>query len=190
MNLKRYILSTNMTKNEDLAGEQKKFSCELGRENLFSCILNEFTGKDLEAISKDPSRLKSESIVNCLNAGLITCIGKQQHELLTGSSNPEVEFHAVKNENGLWRIRHVNLVLNKYIDNGVIIKRIEQCLKYIKTSCSFDKSVTFDVTPTPIGNDLKSIKINLLELKDWVSDILGDRSKHNKLFEAFNQIDS
>ncbi|MHA1343868.1 MAG: hypothetical protein ACTSQG_07770, partial [Promethearchaeota archaeon] len=172
---------------EDLSQNERIFKCNIINQNLFNCIVDELNQQ--KAIIDDPAKLHSETIVNCLNAGLITCLGRSLKELKLEKNPPKVEFLAKKNEKGVWRIKHITLITNIALDDEAIRNRIKMCLNYYKSACKIDKSIDFSVTNPKIEN-FHNYTIQLLELKNWLKEVNENKKKKTKLIDAFNKFQS
>lgn len=165
--------------------EERAFECNLNDTNLFNCILNEVGESDFNGLSKN-SQIMDEAMINCINASLIVCLRNKKEEL----EFPEVKVQTSKTENGKWIINEINVIASEQINENLIYSRINQCLKFVKKGCDIDDSIKFSVIKSKEREDLKNYKIELLELNKWLNNIRDDKSKKEKLFTLFKNIES
>ncbi len=167
---------------EDTDAEKKIIRCDFRKKNLFTCILEELHGEDFKKVLKDPSLEKSEVTINCLNAGLITCLSSLKSDSRERSIENEAELIAYRTEQGVWRVRTINVKVDVNLDEKYLIKRIEECLKYIQNSCNINDAIKFNVVENFIAENLRDFKIQLLEVNDWLKKVKSDKKN---LFDLF-----
>ncbi len=166
--------------------EERTFECNLNDTNLFNCILNEVGESDLNGLSKNSPIIMDETIINCINASLVVCLRNEKEEL----EFPELKIQTSKTENGKWMINEINVIASEQINEDLIYSRINQCLKFVKKGCDIDDSIKFSIIKSNEREDLKNYKIELLELNKWLNNIRDDKSKKEKLFTLFKDIES
>ena len=166
--------------------EEKIFKCNLNDTNLFNCILNEVGEGDLNSISIDSPKIMDETIINCINASLIVCLRNIKEEL----ELPRIQVKTLKTKSGNWIINQINVIVNEQINDELIYSRINQCLKFVNKGCNNDDSIKFSIIKSEDKEDLKNYKIKLLELNQWLKNIRDDKSKKEKLFTLFRDIES
>ena len=166
--------------------EIKIFNCDLNDSNLFNCILNEVGEKDLNSISTNASITHDKTYINCINASLVTCLRNNKDQL----EFPQVQIKVKKTEKNDWLIKQINIIVNKQSDDTLILKRINQCLKFVKKGCSLDNSIQLSVIHSEIKEDLKYFKVKLTEVKHLLQEIRDDKSKKENLFSIFKKISS
>ena len=168
--------------------EKRKFKCDLTNSNLFNCILNDLEEEDLKNISEDPSRFQSETILNCLGAGIITCLGNRLKNWDIERLDPQVEFSAERNDQGFWRFKSIEIRVNETETDNLVVNTINQCLKFIKKSCQISDHVDLSLMKVEVIKDLKDFKLKILEMKDWLKDIKTDKVKSENLFDSLKKI--
>jgi len=166
--------------------EERTFECNLNDTNLFNCILNEVGEDTLNGLSKNSQIIMDETIINCINASLVVCLRNEKEEL----EFPEVKVKTSKTENGKWFIHEINVIVKEQINEDLIYSRINQCLKFVKKGCDIDDSIKFSLIISKEREDLKKYKIELIELNKWLNNIRDDKSKKEKLFNLFKNIES
>ncbi len=84
------------------------------------------------------SRVLAAAVGNCLSASLMFCLGKSRVEVQDVET--EVHVKTKRNENGRWRIAHVQARIRPTIADGER-KRIERCLGLFEDFCIVTASV-------------------------------------------------
>ncbi len=173
-----------------MVGEEKIIKCDLDDTDLFNCILSYLDEPYLDKIARDPSILHSKTIMNCLNAGLITCLRNQKYTIESETYRPEIELLAIKNEKEVWRISQVKVILEKKIANKFVIENIKKCVKFIKKGCKIREDVQFSIINQESVKNLSHFKVELLELKSWLRNIKSEKAKQEELFSFFKELSS
>jgi len=166
--------------------EERTFDCNLNDTNLFNCILNEVGENNLNGLSENSQISMDETMINCINASLAVCLRNKKEEL----EFPEVKVKTYKTESGKWMIKEINVITNEQLNEDLIYSRINQCLKFVKKGCDVDDSIEFSIIKLKEREDLKKYKIELIKLNKWLNNIRDDKSKKEKLFTLFRDIES
>lgn len=170
-----------------MAINEKIIKCNVEDENLFDCIVKELYGEDYDRVINDPTLFQNEVIVNCVNAGLVSCLGGKKSDLKAKISDYEIELVIIKTENKVWRVRDIIIKVDIAADDKLIIKGIESCLKYIKNSCNINKEIEFTIENIHSSESFKNLKVHLEEIKEWISEVRDDKAKQEKLFKLFTK---
>ncbi|UCD02022.1 MAG: hypothetical protein JSV23_03085 [Promethearchaeota archaeon] len=166
--------------------ETRIFNCDLNETNLFNCILEEVGEKDLNTLSTTAPLLHDKSYINCINASLVTCLRNNREEL----DFHQIQLQIIRNEIGDWLINQINIIVDKQIDDDLISKRINQCLKFVKRGCRIDDSIEISIIHSEIKQDLKYFEVELTEIDHLLQQIRDDKLKKEKLFSIFRYMDS
>lgn len=123
-------------------GVGKRFTCNVGVKNLVEFTIDDETEDPNEMLGPDPSRLLTSAILGCLSASYIFCLQKKE---LNYENNleyeAEAEYISTKNEEGLWRVKEINVKLHPTSKDGDIVKRLKQCTKMFERTCTVTQSV-------------------------------------------------
>ncbi|MFX0023828.1 MAG: hypothetical protein ACFE9S_15995 [Candidatus Hermodarchaeota archaeon] len=164
--------------------EVNVFQCDLNDSNLFNCILEEVGEKDIDTLTTSTPSLSNKTFINCLNASLVNCLRNYKQEL----DFPQVQLKTIKNEEGEWLIKEINIIGDKQFNDDLINQRINQCLKFVRRACNLDDSIQLSIIESEIKEELKYYKIQLTKINDLLEDIRDDKSKKEKLFALFNNM--
>jgi len=138
-----------------------KVTLELEKEMIFKCDPNEMkikdcyideTNEDLDMLGPNPVKLLASAVLGCLSASLIFCIQKKKLALKDFKS--EAEIIIARNEEGLFRVKEINVELQPKTDDPEIIRRIDQCKKIFERYCTITESVRAGI-PVNLNIDIK-----------------------------------
>jgi len=166
--------------------ETKIFNCDLNDTNLFSCILEELNEEDLNLLSTNAPIVHDKTFINCLNATLVNCLRNNKEEL----EFPQVQLHIIKNGSNDWVIDQINIIVNNLFDDAIIYQKVNQCLKFVKSACKIDESIQLSIIQSEIKEELKFYKIKLTEIDQLLHELKDDKSKQEKLFSLFKNMNS
>ena len=127
---------------------RSKITLDLERDMIFRCDPNEMkikecyideTNEDLDMLGPNPVKMLASAVLGCLSASLIFCI--QKKKLTLDVFHAEAEIIITRNEEGLFRVKEINVDLQPKSDDPVMRKRIEQCKKMFERYCTITESV-------------------------------------------------
>ncbi|MFX1567758.1 MAG: OsmC family protein [Promethearchaeota archaeon] len=115
------------------------FKCDLGKIQMNDLFIDEYNKRSINKIGPNPSKLLALSVLGCLAGSLTFCCKKNNVSL------SDIEGKAIvtsmKNENGFWRLKKIDITLNPKIDNSEIRKNLDQCQKSFKQFCIISESI-------------------------------------------------
>ena len=112
---------------------------ETGIKNLPEIYVDDENEDQNDMLGPDPSRLLTSAIVGCLSASYVYCM--QKKKLNFDRYEAEAEYIGKRNEEGLWRVKEINIKLKPDSDDEKIKKRIKQCSKIFERTCTVTESV-------------------------------------------------
>ncbi|TFG20975.1 MAG: hypothetical protein EU533_05725, partial [Promethearchaeota archaeon] len=102
----------------------------------------------------DAAQLLGLAVLSCLSASFIYCLNKR--ELTIKDLDGKAEIFFKKNERGYIRIDKIDILIIPKTDDPEILKRINQCIKKLKSGKMFFEE-TCIITPSVE----KGIKVNV-----------------------------
>ncbi|MHA1143898.1 MAG: OsmC family protein [Candidatus Helarchaeota archaeon] len=124
--------------------ENMIFKCNFDLKKFKSLLIDEQNNDPNDMVGPDPARLLMAAVAGCLSASFVYCMNKKNLELDEFTANTEII--KIKNENGLWRVKEINVELIPKSDNEKIQKRIKQCSKIFEKTCVITPSVREGIT--------------------------------------------
>ncbi|NHI91478.1 MAG: OsmC family peroxiredoxin [Candidatus Lokiarchaeota archaeon] len=112
---------------------------ETGIKNLPKIYVDDEHEEPDKMLGPDPSRLLTSAIVGCLSASYVYCM--QKKNLNFDRYEVEADYIGERNEEGLWRVKEINIKLKPDSDDENIKKRIKQCSKIFERTCTVTESV-------------------------------------------------
>ncbi len=112
---------------------------DTGIKNLPKIYVDDEHKNHDEMLGPDPSIMLMSAIVGCLSASYIFCMEKKN--LAFDDYSVEAEYITHKNEEGLWRVKELNIKLMPSSNDEKIKKRIKQCSKIFERTCTVTESV-------------------------------------------------
>lgn len=125
-----------------------KVSLELERDMIFRCDMNvmkvkecyiDETNEEIDSWGPNPVKLLASAILGCLSASFIFCL--QKKNLTINEFKGEAEAVIARNDQGLVRVKEINVSLIPRSTDLEILKRIEQCKKIFERYCTVTESV-------------------------------------------------
>ena len=114
------------------------FRCDPNEMKIKECYIDE-TNEDLDMLGPNPVKLLASAVLGCLSASLIFCI--QKKKLTLDEFHAEAEIVIARNDEGLFRVKEINVDLQPKTDDPAMIKRIDQCKKMFERYCTITQSV-------------------------------------------------
>ena len=112
---------------------------DTGMKNLPEIHLDDEHDDVNEMLGPDPSRLLTAAIVGCLSASYMFCMDKKN--LKFDDYSAEAEYVGYKTEQGVWRVKEINVKLLPRSNDEKVAKRIKQCSKIFERLCTVTESV-------------------------------------------------
>ena len=79
------------------------------------------------------SRVLAASVANCLSASLLFCLNRSKVEV--EDIETEAEPRAERNEQGYWRVKHVNVTIKAKLREPSDRNRVNRCLEIFENYC-------------------------------------------------------
>lgn len=154
-----------------LSEDKKIFKCTIGIKKVKECVDNEIKQIKSLDLSSDTSKLLNLALINCLDAMLLSCIGKKRQKLDLLTS--ELDFIIAKNKKNEYEIQELSLQLNLKKENDILLRAMKQCFGFFNFSCISKSGVKFSVSFKKEYNNLSNgYKKELLDLKQKYEKII------------------
>jgi len=115
------------------------FKADLGKIKMQDLFIDERPKRAAEKIGPTPSRLLGLAVLGCLVASFTFCFQKKKFSLKEIGGEAEVIMK--RNEKGFWRIMKINVSIKPMINDPLIRKRADQCIKMFEQYCTITQSV-------------------------------------------------
>jgi len=146
---------------------RKELKCEFLDSNLSECVdLDNF-----QKFSLKSSEITNQTILNCINSMIITCVGKDKLDL--NFSLIDTNIILKKEGEKKWKIEGIMLNLDPHFDNEIFLEQLKNCLKFFKVTCIDLHSISFNITFSETNEALKHYKSELFKLRSELDKILG-----------------
>ena len=133
------IFKINISAKMDKKNPGKIVLIDTGIKNLPEIYADDEHEDPNEMLGPDPSRLLTSAIVGCLSASYVFCM--QKKNLNFDRYEVEAEYIAAKNEEGVSRVKEINVKIKPGSDDEKVNKRIRQCSKIFERTCTVTESV-------------------------------------------------
>ena len=133
------LFTTSIKVSMDKDNPGKIVIVDTGIKNIPKIYVDDENENPDEMLGPDPSRLLMSTIVGCLSASYIFCM--QKKNLSFDDYSAEAEYIGHKNEQGLWRVKEINVKLKPRSNDEKVAKRIKQCSKIFERTCTVTESV-------------------------------------------------
>ena len=150
-----------------LSEAKKELKCEFLDTKLQECIDIE----NFQHFSLTSSEIINKSILNCINAMILSCIGKEKCDITFSFIDANIIL--IKHEGNKWKINDIKLKLDPHFNNGIFLEQIKNCLKFFNVACTDLNSISFNITFSETNESLKHYKKELFKLKSELEEILG-----------------
>lgn len=130
------------------------FKCSLGLEKLKEIYIDETLKKKENPWGPDAAKLLGMAILGCLSASFIFCLNKRNLTPDDLQAHAEISFKKI--EKGYERIKKIDVKLMPKTDNPATLKRINQCIRELKSGKSL-----FEETCIITASIREGIKINV-----------------------------
>ncbi|MHA2183082.1 MAG: hypothetical protein ACXAAH_16815 [Promethearchaeota archaeon] len=170
-------LNSNM--DENVSTLKKTFQCDLKENTIRECILSELKDGNVKLFIKHPQNNINEEILNCLNTGIISCLQNLQLKRNDFSSVGEVTVSL--NEEDLWIIKEIDIIVILNVKDKELIRFINSCLKFFRKSCRLPESVNFFASNKYEVDTLQNYKTEMEHLVNQLHEINTKTKKKNKI---------
>jgi len=126
------------------------FKCDMNVMNVKECYIDETHHENIDMWGPNPVKLLATAILGCLSASFIFCLEKKN--LTLNEFKGEAEAILARNDEGLVRVREINVTLIPMSSEPDIVKRIEQCKKIFERYCTVTESVRQGI---PVNLEIK-----------------------------------
>ncbi|MHA1437636.1 MAG: OsmC family protein [Promethearchaeota archaeon] len=134
------------------------FKTSLGFHDLKEMFIDESLDSETTKRGPDAAQLLGLAVLSCLSASFLFCLSKRNLTLDDLDGNAEVSFR--KNERGYIRIEKIDVNITPKSKNPGVLKRVNQCLKRVKSGKMFFEE-TCIITPSVIEGIDVDVKVNL-----------------------------
>ena len=146
---------------------RKELKCEFLDSKLRECVdLDNFQMFNLKS-----SEIANQSILNCINSMILTCVGKKKLNL--NFSLIDVNITLTQDSKNQWIIESAMLNLDTHFDNKEFLEQLKNCLKFFNVTCIDLNSIKFNVSFSETNEALKHYKSELFKLKAELEVVLG-----------------
>lgn len=115
------------------------FKCDLGKIQMNDLFIDEYNKRSINKVGPNPSKLLALSVLGCLAGSLTFCLKKKKSSLSDIKGNAIIT--SMKNEDGFWRLKKIDITLNPRIDNSEMRKSMDQCQKSFEQFCIISESL-------------------------------------------------
>ena len=119
--------------------EELTFKADLGKMNVKDFFIDDTHHKEEEMIGPGPAHLLGMAILGCMSASLMFCLRKKECTL--DDLNATANLIVKKNEEGMWRVKEINVEFIITTEDPDIQKRVELCKKNFEQYCTITQSV-------------------------------------------------
>ena len=173
----------NSNINDDFPPFRKTFQCDLKENTIRECIVSELNYSKINLFIKNPQNIINEEILNCLNTGIITCLQNLQLKRNDFTSVGEVTVSL--NEDNLWNIEEIDILVILKVKDKELIRFINSCLKFFRKSCRLPRSVNFFASNKYEVDNLQNYKSEIEHLVKQLHKINANEKEKIKLYNIF-----
>ncbi len=111
------------------------FKVNLGSDKIKELFIDETLGEKSQVWGPDAAQLLAMALLGCLNASFLFCLQKRNLTVDELEAQAEVSFKKI--EKGYTRVDKIDVKIVPKTKNPVTLKRINQCIKKMKSGNMF-----------------------------------------------------